>query len=1339
MPGKFVHLHVHSEYSLLDGANRTAKLVKRVKELHQPAVALTDHGVMYGSLEFYCKAKEQGIKPIIGCELYICKDHTDRSSHGKQSPNRTYHLIALAKNRVGYRNLVKMVSTSHLEGYYYKPRIDYAMLEKYHEGIILLSGCLGSEIPQKILQGDIQGAYERAKWFQQLRGDDFYLELQDHGIPEQAVVNKVLLEMSKELGIKVAASNDAHYTCAEDYKMHDALVCIQSGKLLSDPNKLYKPGVFYITSEEEMQEKFAHVPEALTNTLEIASKCNLIIELGKPQLPQYPLPPNHTEASYLSELTWKGAKRRYGENLTDTITARVKYELDMMERMGFPGYFLIVWDFIAWAKAQGIEVGPGRGSAAGSIVAYCLGITDIDPLPYNLLFERFLNPERVSMPDIDVDFCIERRGEVIKYVQDKYGADKVAQIVTFGTLGAKAAIKDTGRVLEFPFAETNRLCKLVPPELGITLEDACKEGTELDTAGKNDPQVGNLISMARKLEGYVRNTGIHAAGVVISRDPLDTLVPLQRAGKDDSGFVSTQYEQKYLEMMGLLKMDFLGLRNLTMIAKALRFIKKFHDIDVDWAAIPMDDPKTYKLLASGDAVGIFQLESEGMRKLVYQLEPSTFEDLAALLALYRPGPLQSGMVDDFINRKHGRAKIEYPHDSLEPILKDTYGTCLTGDTLITDAISGRQLRLDQVRGRDHLLVQGVDEQLRPAIARVSHFYDQGVKPIFELALANGRTIKATGDHKILTPQGWTELQDIAPGDSVGTPLQEYRLESFRFQPNTRFGHGELRAFDDLALPETESGALLLAPSPDTIHLEHLSRVRWVEVDSIVPAGEERVFDITVESIHNFVANGIYVHNCIYQEQVMQIAQVYGGYSLGQADLLRRAMGKKNAAEMAKQKETFMDGAAKKGHPSDKAEALFDNLAKFAEYGFNKSHSAAYAVVTFRTAYLKAHFPLEYMCALLSSVMGTQEKVQLYIHNTNALGIKVLPPDVNESDVDFSVRESSIRIGMCAIKNVGTSAVEAIVEARAKVGPFTDIYQFCEEVDMKSVNKRCIESLIKAGAFDSTGSHRAQLLAALDEAVERAAKQQKEALSGQISLFSMFTGGDQEASFKAPRPVLPTVPPLSQDESLQMEKELLGVYVSGHPLQQYGDKLTFYSTHELAAPEEIPDGTSVLVGGLLKATRKVMTKKGLPMMSGMLEDLTGDVEVIIFPEAYEKHWQLLTDDAKLLVRGKMSNKDDEVKILVSQVKLLEHLPLLHVTLPEDVDGGRLIGLRNMLKDYPGDTPLIFHFAHLPDVVLAGEAFRVEPTEQLIFQLRTMLGVSSVKLENAPVNPGMAMLG
>jgi DNA polymerase III subunit alpha len=1142
MSGQFVHLHVHSEYSLLDGANRSSKMLKRAKELKQPALALTDHGVMYGAIEFYTKAKEMGIKPILGCELYVCKDHTDRSSYGRQSPNRTFHLIALVKNNIGYQNLVKMVTIAHLQGYYYKPRVDYNILEKYSEGLIFLSGCLGSEIPQHIIKDDLTAAYERARWFKQLKGEDFYLEVQDHGLPEQAKVNQYLKSMSRELELKLVASNDAHYSCLEDAKTHDALVCIQTGKLVSDPNKLYKTDQFYLKSEEEMFKIFPDLPEALVNTLEIASKCNLILELGQNKLPQYPLPHHHTEGSYLAELTWKGAEKRY-HPITEVVKERIHYELNMIEKMGFPGYFLIVWDFIDWARNNDIAVGPGRGSAAGSIVAFCLGITDIDPLPYNLLFERFLNPERVSMPDIDVDFCIDRRGEVIKYVQEKYGADRVAQIVTFGTLGAKAAIKDTGRVLEFPFSETNKLCKLVPAELGIDLEEATKDGSELDVAAKADPQVANLLDLAKKLEGYVRNTGIHAAGVIISRDPLDTLVPLQKAGKDDSGMVATQYEQKYLEMMGLLKMDFLGLRNLTMIAKALKFIDDRHGVTIDWASIPLTDETTYALLQTGDAVGIFQLESDGMRRLVSALQPTTFEDLAALLALFRPGPLQSGMVDDFISRKHGRSEIEYPHDSLIPILKDTYGTC------------------------------------------------------------------------------------------------------------------------------------------------------------------------------------------IYQEQVMQIAQVYAGYSLGQADLLRRAMGKKKPEEMQKQKSIFMDGADKLGHPKEKAEALFDNLAKFAEYGFNKSHSAAYAIITFRTAYLKAHYPHEYMCALLSSVIGTQEKVQLYVQNTIDMGIQVLPPDINESDTDFKVVGLNIRIGMGTIKNVGLGAVDAILEARERIGGrFEDLYQFCDEVDMKTLNKRTIESLIKCGAFDSTGAHRAQLLVALDEAVDRAAKAQKGKASGQISLFGLGGGAESDDMFALPKPVLPTVPEMSMDEMLGYEKELIGIYATGHPLGVYGDKLNYYSTHQLGLKEEITDNTTIVIGGLLKNTRKVFTKKGLPMLAGVVEDLTGTCEVIFFPEAYEKSWQHLQEDAKILVKGKFSTKDDEPKILAASATPLAELPILSLLLPPDVDGPFMLRLRNVLQQFPGDTPVVVKFLHLPEYcILAGEAFRVSPDEALVFELRKVLGVDAVNLE------------
>lgn len=1130
MSGKFVHLHVHTEYSLLDGASKTKALVKRAVELGMPALAITDHGVMYGNMEFYIKAKEAGIKPILGCEAYI-----NPTSRTDRSANSSYHLVLLAKNPTGYSNLCKLISISHLEGFYYKPRIDREVLEKYHEGLIVLSACLGGEIPQYLMAGKIEQAKETALWYKNLFGDDFYLELQDHNMPEQKQVNALLIPMSKELGIKLVCTNDSHYTLKEDAYSQDALICIQTGKMLDDPKRMKFGPEYYLKSEEEMAALFP--PESLTNTLEIASKCNVIIPMGTNKMPVCPVPDGHTTDTYLSYLAWKGLRERYPEP-TPEIEKRLRYELGIIEKMGFPGYFLIVWDFINYAKTNGIQVGPGRGSAAGSLVAYCLKITNIDPIKYNLLFERFLNPERVSMPDIDVDFCIDRRGDVIKYVAERYGADHVSQIATFGTLGAKMAIKDIGRVMGFLPAETNRLCKMVPDQLHITLEEACAPGSELAAEIASSPRVKDLIDLAKKLEGTIRNSSIHAAGVVIARDPLDTLVPLQRNG--DNG-ASSQYEQKYLEQLGLLKMDFLGLRNLTMIDKALGYIKEGHGVTIDFEHMEYDDPKTYEYLQSGHTIGVFQLESEGMRKLVRELKPSVFEDIAALVALFRPGPLQSGMVDSFVNRKHGREEITYPHDDLEWILKDTYGTC------------------------------------------------------------------------------------------------------------------------------------------------------------------------------------------IYQEQVMQIAQEFAGYSLGQADLLRRAMGKKKPEEMAKQKKIFMDGAAQKGHPKDLTEGIFDNLAKFAEYGFNRSHSAAYGVVTYYTAYLKANYGAEYMAALISSVINTQDKVPYYINECKRMGIQVLSPDVNSSGIDFNVVDGNIRFGLAAIKNVGIGAVEAILAARERVGRFESLFHFCEEVDLKAINKRAIENLIRCGAFDSTGAHRAQLLAALEDAVDAAARRQKEAANGQISLFAAAAASETpDSSPIMSQSKLPDVPPLTMGEQLQMEKELIGFFVSGHPLQEV-PWLDWYTTHSIDQIASLSDNEPVTVGGMLNSTRRAITKKGNAMMSGKIEDFTGDVDIVAFPEAFDKYSNYLYEDAKVLLKGKVSNRDDRLQIIVNSVSPLENLPSLHITLPDEISEPTLERLAQFLRGYKGDVPVVFHFEGRSEEVVAADSYWVNPKSELMLGLESMFSKDRLRLD------------
>ncbi len=1136
MPATFVHCHVHSEYSLLDGASRIGELVKRAAKYEMPALALTDHGVMYGAIEFYRKAKESGVKPIVGMESYIAPNSRLDKSPNKSGGKNYNHLVLLAKNRTGYKNLVKLNTMGHLEGFYHKPRIDKDILEQHSEGIIALTACLGGEIPQHILHNRFEEAEASALWYKRVFGDDFYLELQNHGLDEQKRVNRAMLELSERLGIKVAATNDSHFTNPGDMRAHEALLAIQTGKSLLDPSrKMHYGPDFYLKNPAEMREVFHDTPQALYSTLEIAQKCNLILDFGRNFLPNYEVPQGHTGDSFLTKLAWDGLKERY-EDVTPDLEERLRFELTIIQQMGFSAYFLIVWDFINYAKLNGIQVGPGRGSAAGSLVAYCLKITNIDPVKYNLLFERFLNPERVSMPDMDIDFCIERRGEVIEYVAQKYGRDKVAQIVTYGTLGAKAAIKDVGRALELNFNDTNRLTKMVPEELGISLADASKEGTELFAEAQKDPKVAEILDLGKKLEGIVRNTSLHAAGVIIARDPLTETVPLQKVGKDDEEGISTQYEYKYCEMMGLLKMDFLGLRNLTMIARALVHIKARYGVDYDLNSQDFTDVKVYELLQSGATVGIFQVESEGMTKLIKRLQPTNFEDISAVLALYRPGPIQSGYVDEYVDRKHGKKAIEYAHPDLVPILGDTYGTM------------------------------------------------------------------------------------------------------------------------------------------------------------------------------------------VFQEQIMQIAQVLAGYSLGQADLLRRAMGKKKKEEMDKQREIFLEGTRKHGVPEEVANDLFDKMTKFSEYCFNRAHTAAYGVVTYHTAYLKAYYPTEYMAALMSSLIGSQDKILLCINDCRRMGIKVLPPDVNESGPEFTPTDEGIRFGLGAIKNVGLGAIDAITDARNRLPEkrFKDFYQFCSEVDLKQVNKRCIESLIRSGAMDSLGGHRAQYLAVLDDAVDRASRKQRDEAVGQFSLF-----GGAMSAIVVDTPSLPDVPAIEFEELLAMEKELMGFYVSGHPLQSIPVKLEWHTSHTTAQLESMGDNKPVVVGGLLTQTRRMMTKTGNTMLAGKLEDFTGQVDVVAFPEAYENYSALLHDDAKILIKGKFSNRDDRPQVMISQVYKLGAMASLHLHLSEFATPQQLVLIAQTLRNHQGDVPVIFHFDHRREQVITSDAFWVARTSELEASLGALLPESRIE--------------
>ncbi|MDD4602121.1 MAG: DNA polymerase III subunit alpha, partial [Negativicutes bacterium] len=980
----FVHLHVHTEYSLLDGAARIGELVCRAKELGMPALAITDHGSMYGAIDFYKHAKKQGIKPIIGCEVYVApRSRLERTTVEGEA---YYHLILLAENEIGYRNLIELVSRGHTEGFYYKPRVDREILAQYSEGIICLSACIAGEIPNLLLKGDYDGAVKLALEYRNIFGQDsFFLEVQDHNIPEQKQVNADLIKISRETGIGLVATNDLHYIDRQDSECHDVLLCIQMGKTVDDPGRMKFPSSeFYLKSTQEMAELFSEIPDALANTLRIAERCNVELVFGRHLLPEFPVPDNLSADEYLRKLCQEKLLLRY-DQLGEGILQRLEYELSVIGNMGFSGYFLVVWDFINYARQNDVPVGPGRGSAAGSIVAYLLGITNIDPLKYGLLFERFLNPERVTMPDIDIDFCYVNREKVINYVASRYGADRVAQIITFGTMAAKAAIRDVGRALNMTYSDVDRIAKMVPGELGITLKRALEVNPELNEAYKSEAAVKKLVDLAIAVEGLPRHASTHAAGLVIAKEPLTHYVPLQKSAE---GFLTTQYDKDRVEEIGLLKMDLLGLRTLTVIGDAIKMLKENRGVEIDIDSIPLTDAKTSAMLSNGETAGVFQMESSGMTNLVKELKPEGFTDLIPLVALYRPGPLGSGMVADFINGRHGKKNVTFVHPLLEPVLKDTFGVIL------------------------------------------------------------------------------------------------------------------------------------------------------------------------------------------YQEQVMQIASVLAGFSLGQADLLRRAMGKKKHDVLAAQREAFLQGAAQRGIEAKVATEVFALMEHFADYGFNKSHSAAYALVAYQTAFLKANYPQEFMAALLTSVMGTSDKVGLYIEECRHMGIAVLPPDINSSQSSFSVDRESIRFGLAGVKNVGANAIEALITARIREGRFVSLVNFCTKVDMRVVNKRVIESLIKCGAFDSLAVKRSQLLAVLEQAVDTAQLRQKEKASGQIGLFA------EDTMTIAEDIVLPNIPEIPKEQCLAMEKEMTGFYITGHPLDQFREKLQSYPTINELLSNSDADGKSVRAAGLI---------------------------------------------------------------------------------------------------------------------------------------------------------------
>ena len=1102
MSTAYVPLHLHSEYSLLDGAIRVKDLCEFAKANNMPAVAITDHGVMYSAIEFYRVAKEVGIKALIGCEFYV----HDGDIHEKNSAhNPLYHLVLIAKDKTGYMNLVKLVSIAHCEGMYYKPRINFELLEKYHEGLVCSSACLGGEVLQHLLKKDYDGAKATAQKYKNLFGEDYYIELQDHGLDEQKRTNPDLIKIAKELDIKMVITNDSHYLRKEDADWHDTLLCLQTNALKDEPNRFHFPNnEFYVKTTSELRDAFKWMDsetfdQCIKNTVDIAEKCHLTLLGDKSPLPHYEVPQGHTVESYLDLKVHEGLKARYGE-IPAEIEKRVKYELGIIEQMGFSAYFLITWDFIHFAKTHDIPVGPGRGSAAGSVVAYALGITDLDPIEHHLLFERFLNPERYSMPDVDIDFCIERRGEVIDYVTKKYGADKVCQIITFGTYAAKAALKGVARVFDIPFARSNQLSSLIPAEPKAKIDDALQPGMELKKLYDEDPEVKKLVDMAKAIEGIKNNVGTHAAGVIIAHKPLDEIVPVQPS-KD--GIIVTEYPMADLEKLGLLKMDFLGLRNLTMISKTMKLIKKRRGIEFDINKIPLDDKETFKMLESGDTDGVFQLESSGMKKLVKDLKPDVFEDLGALVALFRPGPLESGMVQDFVERKHGRQKITYAHPLLEPVLKDTYGTI------------------------------------------------------------------------------------------------------------------------------------------------------------------------------------------VYQEQIMQVFQVLADYTLGQADMVRRMMGKKKLDEMAQQKGKFIEGAARHGMTAKDAAALFEQIEKFASYCFNRSHSAAYAFVAYQTAYLKCHYKVEYLSCLLSSVSGDQEKTQLYIEEAQKNGIKVMPPDINKSYAEFAPDENNIRFGLASIKQVGDIVVESIIKEREENGEFKSIYDFCKRVDAKCTNKRVLEGLIKSGAFSNIEKSRKQLLENMEYIVATANKEAQAKELGQVSLFAGLQ--DNEDFAGANFQLAGSDEEFEQRQLQNFEKEFLGFYVSSHPLSTIRDKLPFLMTHKITEISELPNEKVVTICGLITAVKQIPTKKDPTKFIRFVtvEDLTGKIDVICFNNKIIELGSLLEPEQRVIISGKVNRRSEEEapSIIIDTVKPVDNSNIFTIEIKDELKFEELVLLKQILCEYSGSDPVM----------------------------------------------------
>ena len=1146
----FTHLHVHTEYSLLDGSNKINEYVSRVKELGMKSAAITDHGVMFGCIDFYKAAKAAGIKPILGCEVYVAPGSRFDKEKGKEE-DRYYHLVLLAETQEGYQNLIKIVSYGFVDGFYYKPRVDMELLEQYHEGIIALSACLAGEVARNLARGFYEEGKEAALRYEKIFGKgNFFLELQDHGIPEQRQVNHELIRMSRETGIELVATNDVHYTYSSDAEAHDILLCVQTGKSLKDENRMrYEGGQYYVKSEEEMRRLFPYAPEAIENTGKIAERCNVEIEFGVTKLPRFDVPAGYTAWEYLNKLCFEGLDKRYTDN-KEELRNRLNYELGVIKDMGYVDYFLIVWDFIRYAREQGIIVGPGRGSAAGSLVSYTLGITKLDPIKYDLLFERFLNPERVSMPDIDVDFCFERRQEVIDYVVEKYGKDQVVQIVTFGTMAARGVIKDVGRVMDVPYVQCDTIAKMIPQELNITIDKAMKANPELKKIYETDETVRKLIDMSRRLEGLPRHTSMHAAGVVISQKPVMEYVPLSR-GSD--GSLVTQFTMTTLEELGLLKMDFLGLRTLTVIQNAEKLVRRDKGIELDMDKIDYEDKKVYGMLGAGKTEGVFQLESTGMKNFMKELKPGNLEDIIAGLSLYRPGPMD--FIPQYIKGKNNPDEIHYDCPELEPILKATYG-CI-----------------------------------------------------------------------------------------------------------------------------------------------------------------------------------------VYQEQVMQIVRSLGGYTLGRSDLVRRAMSKKKASVMEKERQNFVYGNEEEGVPgcihrgiSEKtANKIYDDMIDFAKYAFNKSHAAAYAVVSYQTAFLKYYYPVEYMAALMTSVIHNPSKVAEYILSSRKMQIEILPPDINFGESEFSADHGAIRYGLSAIKSLGAPMIRAIVEERKENGKYQSLRDFIERMSGRELNKRAIENLIKAGALDQVAGNRRQKLMVYAEIVDAVNQEKKNAMTGQMSLFDLISYEEKEAY----EIQMPKVEEYSKEELLSFEKEVLGVYISGHPLEEYEERwrknitartVDFQIDEELGT-SKARDGEIAVIGGIITNKTVKYTRNNKVMAFLTIEDLVGTVEVVVFPNDYEKNVQKMEEDSKVFIRGKVQGDADKAsKLICEKIYSFDDVPK-ELWVQFETKESYLTAENEFLKLLSGSrgTDRVIIYVRIPkSIKYLGIEKSVKIDETLLGKLYEKYGMDNVKV-------------